>query len=255
MMGYDTTPFKEMGISKYFPGRNIYEKYNYSRCAVVLSSFYMNETGFGDEIDSHEAVLRLNDAPTVGYEKSVGRKTTIRLLNSKCFNDSTFINDIEAMFVNTTLVTWKSGPYNGNLYKWYQRESVKELLAKYIRWRMVQPSQDFYVINPTSLWDIWDDIMYFNKGKPIKKIVPSSGFTGLLMMLGLCDKVDVYGFGINDVSSCHYYDKPGCNSASKRWHPLQEKAIMAAMHDGPISDLDKHVVTVNGFKHINCNGT
>lgn len=34
-------------------------------------------------VDSHDIVMRFNDAPTRGYETDVGHKTTIRVLNSQ----------------------------------------------------------------------------------------------------------------------------------------------------------------------------
>ena len=37
----------------------------------------------GAEIDEHDVVLRLNNAPTIGFAKWVGSKTTHRLINNQ----------------------------------------------------------------------------------------------------------------------------------------------------------------------------
>eukprot|EP00899_Mesostigma_viride_P013084 jgi/Mesvir1/21777/Mv04175-RA.2 len=47
-------------------------------CAVVGSSDHMLGCGAGSEIDGHDVVIRLNDAPTVGHERDVGSRTTLR---------------------------------------------------------------------------------------------------------------------------------------------------------------------------------
>mmetsp|Transcript_2009 Transcript_2009/g.5073 ORF Transcript_2009/g.5073 Transcript_2009/m.5073 type:complete len:501 (+) Transcript_2009:128-1630(+) len=57
----------------------------YRTCAVVGNNGNMIASNFGKEIDSHEAVFRLNKAPTKGFEKHVGSKMTFRFMNKRQF--------------------------------------------------------------------------------------------------------------------------------------------------------------------------
>lgn len=57
------------------------------RCAVVGNSGNLKEAWYGPQIDSHDFVLRMNKAPTVGFEADVGSKTTHHLVYPESFRD------------------------------------------------------------------------------------------------------------------------------------------------------------------------
>jgi hypothetical protein len=48
-------------------------------CARLVS-LPRRDTGYGEDIDKHYMVMRLDNAPTEGYEKWVGTRTTHRLV-------------------------------------------------------------------------------------------------------------------------------------------------------------------------------
>ncbi|KAI3933850.1 hypothetical protein MKX01_028176 [Papaver californicum] len=54
----------------------------YDSCAVVGNSGILLKIDYGDMIDNHEFVIRLNNARTRGYEKNVVSKTSISFVNS-----------------------------------------------------------------------------------------------------------------------------------------------------------------------------
>ena len=54
----------------------------YKRCALVGNSQRSLLHKSGKEIDSHDTVFRMNNGPTLGFEKYVGTKTTHRIVNN-----------------------------------------------------------------------------------------------------------------------------------------------------------------------------
>ena len=57
--------------------------HSFERCALVGNAQRMLLRESGREIDAHDVVLRLNNAPTIGYERFVGSRTTHRLINNQ----------------------------------------------------------------------------------------------------------------------------------------------------------------------------
>ena len=53
----------------------------FDTCAVIGSSGTVKRRELGEEIDAHDAVFRFNEAPTEGYQRWVGNKTTVRIQN------------------------------------------------------------------------------------------------------------------------------------------------------------------------------
>lgn len=50
-------------------------------CSLVSSSGLLLGSNAGSQIDTADCVFRLNSAPTLGYERDVGRKTTVRVVS------------------------------------------------------------------------------------------------------------------------------------------------------------------------------
>lgn len=100
-------------------------------CALVTSSSHVLGSRAGDEIDHTECVIRMNDAPTLGYGSDVGNRTTLRVIaHSSVFRvvrrPNEFLHHTDS---NPVMIFW--GPPNkigkdakGTLYRLIQRVSM-----------------------------------------------------------------------------------------------------------------------------------
>ena len=78
-----TQPFVHLPATKELwaaqPDEDIFKGVIYNSCAVVgnsgLAQFYEN----GEEIDSHDMIIRFNRGPTRKYAKNVGSRTSFRI--------------------------------------------------------------------------------------------------------------------------------------------------------------------------------
>ncbi|XP_062852876.1 beta-galactoside alpha-2,6-sialyltransferase 2b [Trichomycterus rosablanca] len=250
-------PFDSLKWYKHVPRQPLERLPNvpYNTCAVVSSAGSILNSLLGEEIDSHDAVLRFNAAPTVGYEKDVGSKTAFRLINSQILAQPEFNFTLSPLYKNVTLVAWDPAPYSGNLEKWYKKPDF-DLFGPYVKHRKHFPAQPFYILHPDFLWNLWK-IIQSNTEENIQPNPPSSGFTGIILMMSLCHHVHAYEFipSHRHANLCHYFEKTrnlGCTFG--QYHPLlYEKLLIRRITNSSVEDLaTKGRVSLSGFSQITC---
>ena len=144
----------------------------YNSCAVVGSGGIMVHKSvaadnLGEAIDKQDAVFRFNLAPTKGFEKSVGSKTTFRLINRKHFGFREFENE-------TTL----------------QHTTTPDVMKQFLDYRSLHPDLPTYPIDGSFYKYVMSD-------KDVANTRPSNGYLGLNLALMICDMINVYGFARN----------------------------------------------------------
>ncbi|XP_072024786.1 CMP-N-acetylneuraminate-beta-1,4-galactoside alpha-2,3-sialyltransferase-like [Amphiura filiformis] len=213
------------------------------RCVVVGNGGILRRSALGGVIDNFDVVIRMNDAPTRGFERDVGDKTTIRIFypESAPKKDKDYVGKdwlflMMAFKVQdlTWLETMAKGQTLASTKEFWKRPAIK----------VPKPAKDFRLLNPAIVSETAFDVIGLNRndGK-MKANVPTTGSIAIMVGLRLCDEVAIVGFGynFNDPNSpMHYYDSIRMNDMKKSWtHDIsQEKAMLLQLvQQGIITDL------------------
>ena len=150
----------------------------FNRCAVVGSSgVLLNRLG-GEIIDNYHMVVRFNRAPTEGFSRQVGSKTTFRIVS---------VDNLDFQEGDESVIVRGLSRDMLRDRKWFSKLSF----GKRNRLLILSPDFENYV------------------AKSVVEFEPSEGLLGALLALQMCRQVHLYGYFIWEKygsSPYHYYD-------------------------------------------------
>mmetsp|Transcript_4584 Transcript_4584/g.8636 ORF Transcript_4584/g.8636 Transcript_4584/m.8636 type:complete len:485 (-) Transcript_4584:144-1598(-) len=179
-------------------------KQPYVTCALVGNSPILSNQAhgklWGAEIDQHQLIMRLNNAPTKGHEKYVGRRTNLRYQNERFEGYREWPSDVLlGRYCHNFKKLSPSSNEAGSSFKHScldPKSDFPDVLAKMLR-KKIHPLNNEFDKQMAS-------------GFRQKGFDPSSGMRALGILLHVCRHVDMYGFRGVEGFRAWYWDKyPG----------------------------------------------
>lgn len=206
-------------------GQHQFLRMHCSQCALVSSSGQMLGSGIGQKIDRTECVVRMNNAPTHGYERDVGSKTSLRVVSHTSVplllkNESYYFGQM----TGTTYVIW--GPERNMRQDGKGRifNILRKVATKY-------PKAKMYVVTREKI-QYCDSIFQNETGKNRMKsgAFLSTGFFTMILAMDVCDSIQVYGMIDDNYCSranhsavpYHYYERSQVDEC--RMYRVHERA-------------------------------
>ncbi|CAL8295415.1 unnamed protein product [Merluccius merluccius] len=180
-------------LFRLFPGESLYLDAGADRCrscAVVGNSGNLKGSYYGKIIDSNDLVIRMNRAPTRGFEEDVGARTTHHLMYPE--SAVNLDNDTNLVLIpyKTRDLQWLISAFTTGTIKHTYQPVMSRIKANREKVQIFSPTFMKYA------YDNWMD----KHGR-----YPSTGFFSLLFALHICDEVSVFGYGADKHGNWHHY--------------------------------------------------
>ncbi|KAL3050316.1 hypothetical protein OYC64_012366 [Pagothenia borchgrevinki] len=177
------------------------------RCVVVGNGGVLHGSHLGPHIDQYDVIIRLNNAPVLGFEKDAGSRTTIRLMYPEGaphsaieYKKTTMVALVVFKSLDldwlTSVITKKPLSFWSKI--WFWREVVDDIPLRPESFRILHPE----IIHKTG------QVLQKYALKP-GNMVPTLGASAVVMALQLCDQVSLAGFGYDmkhPEARLHYYE-------------------------------------------------
>ncbi|KAH7519043.1 hypothetical protein ACOSQ2_016363 [Xanthoceras sorbifolium] len=200
----------------------------YGSCAVVGNSGILLKKNYGELIDSHEMVIRLNNARTERFEQSVGSKTGVSFVNSNILHlcarrEGCFCHPYG---VTVPMVMYICQPVHFMDYTICNASHKAPLLITDPRFDLLCARIVKYYSVKRFVEETGKSLEEWGSAHDGSMFHYSSGMQAVMLALGICEKVSIFGFGKLASAKHHYHTN---QKAELRLHDYE--AEYAFYHD------------------------
>ena len=188
-------------------------------CAVVGASGSLTNSKMGVHIDAFETVIRVNRAPTRGWHRDVGSKTTLRIMSMdefahlpvyRSYNANMTFEKATQRRPREIVVVGCYGPFRG-------RCTPDRLL------RNIHPNLNSYLLSPHVARSAMQRANVMQRSPP-------AGMVAVEFALQTCSNVTVFGFAHPSCpqSTCYHYYSRRCRMKESG---MRHKSFSGGFHD------------------------
>ncbi|XP_056122012.1 ST3 beta-galactoside alpha-2,3-sialyltransferase 3a isoform X1 [Rhinichthys klamathensis goyatoka] len=213
------------------------------KCIIIGNGGILFNKSLGSKIDQYDVVVRLNEAPVAGFEKDVGRKTSMRITYPEGAIQKPERYEKSSLFVFSAFKPMD--------FKWLRHMVYQDKLRSMEGfWKSVarivpREPEDMRILNPYFIQEAAFRFIGLphNKGLMGRGNIPTLGTVAITMALHNCDEVAVAGFGYDMDSPrapLHYYEKLKMSAIKESWtHNIskEKEFLRKLVMGGVIQDL------------------